>query len=129
MEPSLVNLLRRAIPGIVETVGPQEHEQVGSAERSVRLLKERLSCLRADSQGAGFDIVLKEETLPRIVRYIATTHNYHRSVRGSDRTPMEWIVGQKRAPFASALFGTVVFAEVALSVVSPPGRRWIQPCI
>ena len=83
MEPSLVNLLRRAIPCIVETVGPQEHEQVGSAERSVRLLKERLSCLRADAQGAGFDIVLKEETLPVIVRYIATTHNYHRLVRGA----------------------------------------------
>ena len=58
MEPSLTALLRRSIPGTFETVAPQEHEQVGSAERSVRLLKERLSCLRADAQGSGFDLVM-----------------------------------------------------------------------
>ena len=38
---------------------------------------------------------------------------------------MDWVVGHKRSDFVSALFGTVVFAEIPLSITSPAGTRWI----
>lgn len=125
MEPSLLALLRKSIPGKVEAVGPQSHEEVGAAEKTVRDLKEKVSCLRHAAQTFGYDYNLDVDTLIFLTRYIATTHNWHHKVRGGDKTPSEIITGSTRSEQVTAVFGSVVFAECPLSVESPAGTRWI----
>ena len=95
MEPSLLNLLKKAMPARVEAISPDAHEEVGAAERTVRLLKERIACLRHSAQALGFDYKLDSDSLPFLVRYIATTHNFHHKVRGGEKTPLEIITGSE----------------------------------
>ena len=125
LEPALVSLLKKSIPGRVETVPPEAHEQVGSAERGVRLLKERMSCLRYEIQQQGCDFPLTDECLPLLCRYIATTHNLHHKIRGGDKTAIELITGSSRTSFMTAPFGSVCFAETPQSVETSADTRWI----
>lgn len=125
MEPALLALLRKAIPGKVESVGPQAHEEVGGAEQSVRALKEKIACLRHSAQRFGYDYNLDVDTMTFLTRYIATAHNWHHKVRGGDRTPCEIITGSNRSETVTAVFGSVVFAECPVSVESPAGTRWV----
>ena len=124
-EPALSRLIKASVSGQVQVAAPQQHELVGGAERHVRILKERLATLRADLQLQHVDLVFTEASLWYVCRYLAMTHNYYRNAHGSDKTPADRIIGQKRQPPATALYGTTVFAEVPDSVETPAGSRWV----
>ena len=57
-ERALGTLLKKlGLPLVIKTAAPQSHQSVGLAKRSVRRMKEMLSCLRSDLRSHGFDIV------------------------------------------------------------------------
>ena len=125
LEPALLSLLKQAIPGRVESVPPQAHEQVGSAERTVRRFKEQWSCLQYDARMLGYGYHFNEETANIICRYIAGSHNNFHHVHGGSATPTEIVTGRKAAVLVNSALGSTVFAEVPNSVETPEGTRWI----
>ena len=124
-QQSLAVLMKSSVACQVQSAAPQHHELVGGAERSVRNLKEQLSTLRSDLQAQGWDIRFDPQVLWYVCRYVAFVLNFYRCVHGSDKTPVDIIVGQKRKPPAITMFGATVFAEVPESVEAPAGTRFV----
>lgn len=108
-----------------EKCAPQSHESVGGAERGVRCLKESLSCVRHDMQTDGVDLVISQETLPYVIRYLAVTHNNHKRVFGGQKTPMQLVIGQERQALQTSAFCSVVHAECPDSIESPAETRFV----
>ena len=76
-ERALGTLLKKlGNPLVIKTAAPQSHQSVGLGERSVRRIKEMLSCLRSDLRSHGFDIVENEEGFGKMLQYITQTHNH-----------------------------------------------------
>ena len=76
-ERALGTLLKKlGLPLVIKTAAPQSHQSVGLVERSVRRMKEMLSCLRSDLRSHGFDIVQSEEGFGKMLQYITQTHNH-----------------------------------------------------
>ena len=94
-EPALTSLLDGVLPCKLEKSAPQS-ESTGGAERAVRVLKENLACLETDMFDSGFRLNVNSETLPYLVRYVATMHNQHHRVFGGTRAPVQHVTGQDR---------------------------------
>ena len=106
----------------------QQHQSVGSAERSVRRLRETLSILRADLNQAGWDVRFEYEHLQEALTYIALSHNHFGKSRESDFSPLEMIAERRLSKPVTALFGSTILAEVPSSLKqrSPNETRSIE---
>ena len=111
--------------GSIEKSGPQSPETTGGAERAVRGLKESLACLGRDVFDEGYILKWNRDSATCIARYISQVYNNYHCPSGSQSTPLELVVGQKRNPPASCLIGSVCFAEIPDSLVVYAGPRFL----
>lgn len=101
---------------LVRKAAPQQHRSVGGAERAVRRLKEGLSIIRADMNHEGIDVVFVESSLKEALKYLALTHDHFGKSPESDFTPFEAACGRRLSKPSSALYGSVVLAELPDSI-------------
>ena len=100
----------------IRRAAPQQHRSIGSAERTVRELKESFSVLRADLNAQGLDVTFSHENLVDVLTYLALCNNHFSTSRGSDRSPLEMVSGRKLSKPVSTLFGAQVLAEIPDSI-------------
>ena len=135
-EPALGSLLRRlSLPIQIKSASPQAHETVGLAERSVRRIKEMISCIRCDMKEHGFDVTCTSECFLHLMHYVAQTHNCfglgsasgQSDGLGSRRSPIELVVRKERPVTVCSLFGSVVHAKAPDSIAPlvPGATRFI----
>ena len=100
----------------IRRAAPQQHRSIGSAERTVRELKESFSVLRADLNVQGLDVTFSHENLVDVLTYFVLCNNHFSTSRGSDRSPLEMVSGRKLSKPVSTLFGAQVLAEIPDSI-------------
>ena len=101
---------------LVRKAAPQAHEQIGGAERTVRMLKEGLATLQSDFQSLGYVLVFRRDLMQLALTYLCMSVNVNGKAFGGDRAPKEIAVGRRLPEAVFALFGTKVLAEVPDSV-------------
>eukprot|EP00439_Symbiodinium_sp_Y106_P072684 s1971_g13.t1 len=101
---------------MVRKAAPQAHEQLGGAERAVRVLKEGLATLQSDFQSLGCVLSLRRDLLQLALTYICMSVSANGKAFGGERSPKEVAVGRKLPDTTFALFGSKVLAEVPDSV-------------
>ena len=80
-----LNIHRRIV---VERASPQGHERVGASERTVRIFKEAMQCIRHDMRSDGYDICLTVTGISNLMQYIAASYNRFACQKDGDRVPM-----------------------------------------
>ena len=112
----------------VKRAGPQNHETVGHAERTIRWIKESVRALMLEFQKQGLTLTFERVFVQRLLSYVCFSHNNFNLVQGSNKTPREIAVGSKVSPDCFALFGSKVLAEVPQSILekSPNTPRFIS---
>ena len=112
----------------VRKAPPQQHRSIGGAERAVRRLKEGLTILRADMNHAGIDVVFDQKSLQEVVTYLALSHDHFGKCPESDFSPFEAICGRRLSKPPSAMYGSLVLAELpdSVRVQSPNETRSIE---
>ena len=100
----------------IRRAAPQQHRSIGSAERTVRELKESFAVLRADLNAQGLDVMFTHENLVDVLTYLALCNNHFSTSRGSDRSPLEMVSGRKLSKPVCTLFGSQVLAEIPDSI-------------
>ena len=103
---------------VVEWAPPQGHQANGTAERTIREIKESLKTLQLDFQKMGYTLVFSSLVLQCCMNYICFAHNNFMTVQQSSRTPRDLVIGDKARNHAFALFGCKVLAEIPESVKS-----------
>ena len=104
---------------VVERAPPQGHQANGTAERTIREIKESLKTLQLDFQKMGYTLVFSSTiVLQCCMNYICFAHNNFTTVQQSSRTPRDLVIGDKARNHAFALFGCKVLAELPESVKS-----------
>ena len=103
---------------VVERAPPQGHQANGTAERTIREIKESLKTLQLDFQKMGYTLVFSSLVLQCCMNYICFAHNNFTTVQQSSRTPRDLVIGDKARNHAFALFGCKVLAEIPESVKS-----------
>ena len=101
---------------MVRKAAPQAHEQIGGAERTVRVLKEGLATLQSDFQSLGCVLSFRRDLLQLALSYLCMSVNANGKAFGGERSPKEVAVGRKLPDTPFALFGSKVLAEVPDSV-------------
>ena len=101
---------------LVRKAAPQAHEQIGGAERTVRVLKEGLATLQSDFQELGFALVFRRDLVQLVLTYLCMSGNANDKAFGGERAPKEIASGRRLPEAAFALFGSKVLAEVPESV-------------
>ena len=96
----------------MKRAGPQNHETVGHAERTIRWIKESVRTLMLEFQKQGLTLTFERVFVQRLLSYVCFSHNNFNLVQGSNKTPREIAVGSKVSPDCFALFGSKVLAEV-----------------
>lgn len=112
----------------IRRANPQQHRSVGAAERTVRKLKEPLSCVRADMNSGGVDVIFQPSALADLLTYLALSHNHFGKSHGSNLSPLEFSSQRSLSKPPAALFGQTVLAELpdALRAQSPNETRNIE---
>ncbi|CAE7038113.1 unnamed protein product [Symbiodinium sp. CCMP2592] len=100
---------------MVRKAAPQAHEQLGGAERTVRVLKEGLATLQSDFQSLGCVLSFRRDLLQLALSYLCMSVNANGKAFGGER-PKEVAVGRRLPDTPFALFGSKVLAEVPESV-------------
>lgn len=135
-EPALGTTLRRlGLPLHLRSASPQAHESVGLAERNFRRCKEMIACIRSDLREHHFDLTCSEESLRRVIQYVAQTHNHYgigsavglSEGLGTRRSPIELVLQKERPAPICTLFGSIVHAKVPESLIElvPERTRFI----
>ena len=108
--------------------GPQNHETVGHAERTIRWIKESVRTLMLEFQKQGLTLTCERVFVQRLLSYVRFSYNNFNLVQGSNKTPREIAVGSKVSQDCFALFGSKVLAEVPQSILerSPNMPRFIS---
>ena len=101
---------------MVRKAAPQAHEQIGGAERTVRVLKEGLATLQSDFQSLGCVLSFRKDLIQLVLTYLCMSTNSNGKAFGSERSPKEVAVGRALPETVFALFGSKVLAEVPDSV-------------
>ncbi|CAE7748672.1 ZCCHC13 [Symbiodinium sp. CCMP2592] len=101
---------------MVRKAAPQAHEQLGGAERTVRVLKEGLATLQSDFQSLGCVLSFRRDLLQLALSYLCMSVNANGKAFGGERSPKEVAVGRRLPDTPFALFGSKVLAEVPESV-------------
>ncbi|CAE7278428.1 unnamed protein product [Symbiodinium sp. CCMP2592] len=101
---------------MVRKAAPQAHEQLGGAERTVRVLKEGLATLQSDFQSLGCVLSFRRDLLQLALSYLCMSVNSNGKAFGGERSPKEVAVGRRLPDTPFALFGSKVLAEVPESV-------------
>ena len=101
---------------MVRKAAPQAHEQIGGAERTVRVLKEGLATLQSDFQSLGCVLSFRKDLIQLVLMYLCMSANSNGKAFGSERSPKEVAVGRALPETVFALFGSKVLAEVPDSV-------------
>ncbi|CAE7835037.1 unnamed protein product [Symbiodinium sp. CCMP2592] len=101
---------------MVRKAAPQAHEQLGGAERTVRVLKEGLATLQSDFQSLGCVWSFRRDLLQLALSYLCMSVNANGKAFGGERSPKEVAVGRRLPDTPFALFGSKVLAEVPESV-------------
>ncbi|CAE7483352.1 unnamed protein product, partial [Symbiodinium sp. CCMP2592] len=101
---------------MVRKAAPQAHEQLGGAERTVRVLKEGLATLQSDFQSLGCVLSFQRDLLQLALSYLCMSVNSNGKAFGGERSPKEVAVGRRLPDTPFALFGSKVLAEVPESV-------------
>ena len=101
---------------MVRKAAPQAHEQIGGAERTVRVLKEGLATLQSDFQSLGCVLSFRKDLIQLVLTYLCMSTNSNGKAFGSERSPKEVAVGRALPETIFALFGSKVLAEVPDSV-------------
>ena len=101
---------------MVRKAAPQAHEQIGGAERTVRVLKEGLATLQSDFQSLGCVLSFRRDLIQLVLTYLCMSTNSNGKAFGSDRSPKEVAVGRALPETVFALFGSKVLAEIPDSV-------------
>ena len=89
---------------------PQTHEQIGGAERTVRVLKEALATLQSDFQSLGCVLSFRKDLVQLALTYLCMSVNANDKAFGGNRSPREIAVGRKLPETVFALFGSKVLA-------------------
>ena len=103
---------------VVERAPPQGHQANGTAERTIREIKESLKTLQLDFQKMGHTLVFSSPVLQCCLNYICFAHNNFTTVQQSSRTPRDLVIGDTAKNHAFALFGCKVLAEVPESIIA-----------
>ncbi|CAE7624330.1 unnamed protein product [Symbiodinium sp. CCMP2592] len=101
---------------MVRKAAPQAHEQLGGAERTVRVLKEGLATPQSDFQSLGCVLSFRRDLLQLALSYLCMSVNANGKAFGGERSPKEVAVGRRLPDTPFALFGSKVLAEVPESV-------------
>ena len=101
---------------MVRKAAPQAHEQIGGAERTVRVLKEGLATLQSDFQSLGCVLSFRRDLIQLVLTYLCMSTNSNGKAFGSERSPKEVAVGRALPETVFALFGSKVLAKVPDSV-------------
>ena len=111
----------------VKGAGPQNHETVGHAERTIRWSKESVRTLMLEFQKQGLTLAFEKVFAQRPLSFVCFSHNSFNLVQGSNKT-REIAVGSKVSQDCFALFGSKVLAEVPQSILerSPNMPRFIS---
>ena len=119
-ESSVGNFIASAgLPmGVVVERAPPQDQANGTAERTIREIKESLKTLQLDFQKMGYTLVFSSLVLQCCMNYICFAHNNFTTVQQSSRTPRDLVIGDKARNHAFALFGCKVLAEIPESVKS-----------
>ena len=115
---------------LVRKAGPQEHQQVGHAERSVRIVRESLKTLQSDFESMRACLDFRPDVIQALLTYVCFSHNNHAKAFGSDRSPREIVAGRPMALDRFALFGSKILAEIPQSIASlnPNLPRFVDGC-
>ena len=103
---------------VVERAPPQGHQANGTAERTIREIKESLKTLQLDFQKMGHTLVFSSPVLQCCLNYICFAHNNFMTVQQSSRTPRDLVIGDTAKNHVFALFGCKVLAEVPESIIA-----------
>ena len=103
---------------VVERAPPQGHQANGTAERTIREIKESLKTLQLDFQRMGYTLVFSSPVLQCCMNYICFSHNNFTTVQQSSRTPRDLVIGDRARNHVFALFGCKVLAELPESIMS-----------
>lgn len=103
----------------VSNGGPQNHDAIGGAERSVRKVKESVAVCRLELGKSGFSIVGSLTAWESLGRYCVGMRSPHAKVEKTARSPQE-IFGNTFAAVRdnSAMFCSRILAETPESVNS-----------
>ena len=103
---------------VVERAPPQGHQANGTAERTIREIKEGLKTLQLDFQRMGYTLVFSSPVFQCCMNYICFSHNNFTTVQQSSRTPRDLVIGDRARNHVFALFGCKVLAELPESIMS-----------
>ena len=113
----------------VSKAPPQGQAMNGSAERSVRAIKENFVCVSEKLRMQGLAVCETETAVGAVLEYVCFMLNSHASVHGSSKTPHEFLAG--KSPSVStrpvtSMFGSVVLCELPQSVQADDRPRFLE---
>ena len=113
----------------VSKAPPQGQAVNGSAERSVRAIKENFVCVSEELRIQGLAICDTETAVGAVLEYVCFMLNSHASIHGSSKTPHEFLSGKNPSvstrPITS-MFGSVVLCELPQSAQADDRPRFLE---
>ena len=113
----------------VSKAPPQGQAMNGSAERSVRAIKENFVCVSEELRMQGLAICDTETAVGAVLEYVCFMLNSHASIHGSSKTPHEFLSGKNPSvstrPITS-MFGSVVLCELPQSAQADDRPRFLE---
>ena len=108
---------------------PQGQAMNGSAERSVRAIKENFVCVSEELRMQGLAICDADVAVGAVLEYVCFMLNSHASIHGSSKTPHEFLSGKNPSvstrPITS-MFGSVVLCELPQSAQADDRPRFLE---
>ena len=110
---------------------PQGQAMNGSAERSVRAIKENFVCVSEELRMQGLAICDTETAVGAVLEYVCFMLNSHASIHGSSKTPHEFLSGKNpsvstRPITITSMFGSVVLCELPQSAQADDRPRFLE---
>ena len=113
----------------VSKAPPQGQAMNGSAERSVRAIKENFVCVSEELRLQGLAVCETETAVGAVLEYVCFMLNSHASVHGSSKTPHEFLAGKNPSVSTrpvTSMFGSVVLCELPQSVQADDRPRFLE---
>ena len=130
-EKAVGALIRQADVGRpvkLQKAPPQGHETIGSAETSVRKLKDSMATLRSSLRTYGHDIADSGQAQCSAFAYLCFCHNSHSRFRDGQLAPRELVVGRSLPPVDTTMFCALTLAEIPESLKGKAIARFERVC-
>jgi len=105
---------------------PQGQAMNGLAERSVRALKEQFLTISEELRNEGISICDTGNAIGSVFEYVCFMLNNHALVHGTQKSPLEFLVGKSIPSLISSAYGAVILCELPASLQSEDRPGFVE---